>query len=99
MKDEDCGAEEACEAWLADCAARDRVGLAAEYDLFLLAARRDDLRGELERWDAELAALCSRLAPGRAALLVAVANGLYLQATLTGLDEAGALAVLEAAAR
>ncbi|MFC5065071.1 TetR/AcrR family transcriptional regulator [Actinomycetospora atypica] len=77
----------------------DRAGLAAEYDLFLLAARRDDLRSELERWDAELGALCARLAPGRPAVLVAVVNGLYLQATLTGLDEAGALAVLEAAAR
>jgi TetR/AcrR family transcriptional regulator, regulator of biofilm formation and stress response len=79
-------------------AASDRSTLVAEYDLFLLAARRGDLQGEVDRWDTALRHVAERLAPGRAAVLVAVVNGLYLQAAVAGIEEAAVLAVLRSAA-
>ncbi|MEJ2869942.1 TetR family transcriptional regulator [Actinomycetospora sp. OC33-EN08] len=74
-----------------------RAALVAEYDLFLLAARRDDLRTEVDRWDAALRGLAERVTPRRGDVLAAVVNGLWLQAAVSGLDESGALAVLRGA--
>jgi TetR/AcrR family transcriptional regulator, regulator of biofilm formation and stress response len=59
----------------------------AEYELCLLAARRPQLRGELDRWTAALDALAGRLVAdpaGRPAFAVAV-DGLFLRAA-TGTD-------------
>ena len=67
------------------CARQDRISAVAEYELFLHAARRDDLRAELHRWDSALADVAARLlpdAPDRRPLLVAAVNGLCLAAAL-----------------
>ncbi|MCD2186479.1 TetR/AcrR family transcriptional regulator [Actinomycetospora soli] len=85
------------EALAAVIAGSDRSTLIAEYDLFLLAARRDDLRGEVDRWETALAALATRLGAPAPELLVAAVNGLWLQDALTDLDEAAVLSVLHAA--
>lgn len=85
------------EALAAVMAGSDRSRLIAEYDLFLLAARREDLRGEVDRWGTTLTRLAVRLGAPRPELLVAVVNGLWLQAALADLDDATALAVLRAA--
>ncbi|GAA4838117.1 TetR/AcrR family transcriptional regulator [Actinomycetospora corticicola] len=79
-------------------AASDRSTLIAEYDLFLLAARRADLRGEVDRWRTTLAGLAARLGAPRPALLAAAVDGLWLQAALAELDEATVLGVLRDAA-
>lgn len=64
-------------------AAQDRALTVAEYELLLLAARRDDLRDELRRWDDALDELATRLVPPeRVPLLVAAVNGLSLAAAL-----------------
>ncbi|MDL5154835.1 TetR/AcrR family transcriptional regulator [Actinomycetospora termitidis] len=79
-------------------ASSDRAELIAEYDLFLLAARRDDLRGEVDRWDAALRAVADRLAPERPEVLVAAVNGLWLQAAVSGVGEDEVMRVLTGAA-
>ncbi|MEQ3550895.1 TetR family transcriptional regulator [Pseudonocardia nematodicida] len=64
-------------------ARQDRNSMIAEYELLLLAARRDDLNSELRRWDDALDGVASRLlpdAPERRPLLVAVVNGLCIAA-------------------
>ncbi|MCE0763143.1 TetR family transcriptional regulator [Pseudonocardia kujensis] len=83
---------------IADYATQDRERTIAEYDLYLLAARRPDLREELERWDRALDDLARRLAPTRAELLAAALNGLYLRAVTSGIDHASVTRVLSAAA-
>jgi TetR/AcrR family transcriptional regulator, regulator of biofilm formation and stress response len=87
------------EALAAVIAASDRAALVAEYDLFLLAARRDDLRGEVARWETTLRGLAGRLGAPDPDLLVAVVDGLWLQAALADLDEASVLRVLRSAVR
>ncbi|GAA3225967.1 TetR family transcriptional regulator [Pseudonocardia petroleophila] len=57
----------------------------AEYELYLLAARRPQLRPELDRWWEALDALAARFAPERAAAFSAVLDGLFLRAC-TGAD-------------
>ncbi|MFP5020819.1 TetR/AcrR family transcriptional regulator [Pseudonocardia phyllosphaerae] len=70
-------------AMLAECGAQDRQQTIAEYELLLLAARRDDLAAEVRRWDDALAAVAARLvAPPHRPLLVAAVNGLAFGATL-----------------
>lgn len=70
-------------ALLRECAEQDRLLTVAEYELLLLAARRDDLRDELHRWDRALDDVAARLvAPDRRPLLVAAVNGLCLAAVL-----------------
>ncbi|GAA2903291.1 TetR family transcriptional regulator [Pseudonocardia halophobica] len=81
---------------IADYAAQDRERTIAEYDLYLLAARRPDLRGELERWDRALDELAQRLAPDRAELVAAAVNGLYLRAATSGIDRSTAARILGA---
>ncbi|GAA4673874.1 hypothetical protein GCM10023215_01720 [Pseudonocardia yuanmonensis] len=82
---------------LAAYSAQARLLTIAEYDLYLLAARRPDLRDELERWDRALDDLARRLCPDRAELLAAAVNGLYLRAATSGIDRATVVRVLEAA--
>lgn len=82
------------EALAAHVAALDPAALVAEYELWLLAARRPDLRGELTRWDATVDALAARLAPDRAETTAAALNGLYVRAATTGVDAEAALRVL-----
>ncbi|OLL98991.1 Transcriptional regulator, TetR family [Pseudonocardia sp. Ae717_Ps2] len=87
-------------ALVEDCARQERVTAIAEYELFLLAARRPDLRGELDRWDAALDAAAARLLPDdadRRALLAAAVNGLTLGGALGSPVDAGLLARLCAA--
>jgi DNA-binding transcriptional regulator YbjK len=77
-----------------DCARQDRLLTVAEYELLLHAARRDDLRGELHRWDTALAGAAARLLPGddgRRSLLVAAVNGLCLGAALGSPYDTGPL--------
>jgi DNA-binding transcriptional regulator YbjK len=52
----------------------------AEYELYLLAARRPELRPELDRWWGALDAVAARLAPDRAAAFSAALDGLFLRA-------------------
>ncbi len=52
----------------------------AEYELYLLAARRPSLRAELDRWWQALDALAARLAPARPAVFSAGLDGLLLRA-------------------
>ena len=80
-----------------DCARQDRLLTIAEYELFLHAARREDLRAELRRWDTALAGAAARLLPAaaeRRPLLVAAVNGLCLAAALGSPHDTGALARL-----
>lgn len=76
-----------------DCARRDRLLTVAEYELFLHAARREELRAELHRWDAALAGAAARLVPDeeRRSLLVAAVNGLCLAAALGSAYDTGTL--------
>lgn len=79
---------------VADCSRQHRLLAIAEYELFLHAARRDDLRGELHRWDAALAGAAARLLPrdpDRRPLLVAAVNGLCLAAALGSPHDTGVL--------
>ncbi|ANY06314.1 TetR/AcrR family transcriptional regulator [Pseudonocardia sp. HH130630-07] len=80
-----------------DCARQDRLRTVAEYELLLHAARRDELRAELHRWDTALAGAAQRLVPGDPevrSLLVAAANGLFLAAALGSPCDTAALARL-----
>jgi len=79
-------------------ASQDRDLVIAEYELWLLAARRDDLRAELVRWDETVDQLAARLAPARAELFAAAVNGLYLRAATTGITHTAVERVLTAAA-
>lgn len=90
------GSLDALAGLIADYATQDRWRTIAEYDLYLLAARRPDLRDELERWDRALDELARRLAPDRAELLAAAVNGLYLRAATSGIDRATAARILGA---
>ncbi|WP_181782011.1 TetR/AcrR family transcriptional regulator [Pseudonocardia pini] len=83
-------------AHVARYAALDRELVIAEYELWLLAARREDLREELTTWDETVDALAARLAPARADLLAAALNGLYLRAATTGVTAQQALRTLTA---
>lgn len=53
----------------------------AEYELYLLAARRPELRAELDRWWQALDDLAGRLAPHRSAAFSAALDGLFLRAS------------------
>jgi DNA-binding transcriptional regulator YbjK len=57
----------------------------AEFELYLLAARRPELRAELDRWWRALDTLAARLAPDRAVAFAAALDGLFLRAS-TGVD-------------
>jgi DNA-binding transcriptional regulator YbjK len=61
---------------------RRRTEFLAELELWVLAARRDTLRGELERWNAGLRAAVAKLTDDPTAVdaLVAAVNGYYWQA-------------------
>lgn len=79
-------------ALLRGCAEQDRLLTVAEYELLLLAARRDDLRDELHRWDRALDDVAARLVPAdRRPLLVAAVNGLCLAAVLGSPCDTGVL--------
>lgn len=60
----------------------DTVEVAAAYELFLLAGRRPELRGEYDRWTGALDALLAPLVadPARRAAAVAAVDGLFLRA-------------------
>ncbi|GAA4556821.1 TetR/AcrR family transcriptional regulator [Pseudonocardia xishanensis] len=77
-------------------ATQDRDRVIAEYELWLLAARRADLRDELRRWDDAVDALAARLAPERAEVLAAALNGLYLRAATVGTTHTDAARVFDA---
>jgi DNA-binding transcriptional regulator YbjK len=79
---------------IAAYSAQDRRLTIAEYDLYLLAARRPDLREELDRWDRAVDEMARRLCPDRAELLAAAVNGLYLRAATTEIDRATTVRVL-----
>ncbi|MHA6784426.1 TetR/AcrR family transcriptional regulator [Pseudonocardia saturnea] len=76
---------------VAGCPAGD-AGL-AEYELYLLAARREDLRPELDGWWRALDDLAARLAPTRSAGVSAALDGLFLRAS-TGAGPEDVRAVL-----
>lgn len=57
----------------------------AEFELYLLSARRPELRPELDRWWGALDAVADRLAPDRATAFAAALDGLFLRAS-TGVD-------------
>ena len=65
-----------------DGSRRRRTELLAELELWVLAARRDALRGELDRWNAGLRDVAAKLAGDPAAIeaIVAAVNGYYWQA-------------------
>ncbi|ADB53510.1 TetR/AcrR family transcriptional regulator [Conexibacter woesei] len=65
--------------------ARDPAMLRAEYELFLLAARRPELRPPAQRWLTALAdfARCYTSSPVRVQVLLGTVDGLLLQALLT----------------
>jgi DNA-binding transcriptional regulator YbjK len=65
-----------------DGSRRRRTELLAELELWVLAARRDTLRGELDRWNAGLRAAAAKLTDDPAAIeaVVAAVNGYYWQA-------------------
>ena len=71
---------EALAVFLAGCADRDKVRTAAETELWLLAARRPELRGELARWEHGLSDLAAALAPDEvtARALALVVDGIYV---------------------
>ena len=61
---------------------RERVEVLAELELWMLAARREDLRSELDRWNSGLREAAIRLTddPTTISALVAALNGYYWQA-------------------
>jgi DNA-binding transcriptional regulator YbjK len=65
----------------------------AEYELYLLAARRPELHAELDRWWRALDDLAARLAPARSAAFSAALDGLFLRAS-TGAGPEDVRAVL-----
>jgi DNA-binding transcriptional regulator YbjK len=75
----------------AHLATLDRDLLVAEYELFLLAARRADLHSEPAEWDRIVDELAARLAPARAEPFAAAVNGLYARALTSGIDREAAL--------
>jgi DNA-binding transcriptional regulator YbjK len=83
---------------LADLITADRDRVLAEYELWLLAARRPELRPELGRWTAALDALAARLVddPVRRLGFAAANDGLFLRAASSPEppDPAGTAAVL-----
>ncbi|MBW0116173.1 TetR/AcrR family transcriptional regulator [Pseudonocardia abyssalis] len=66
----------------------------AEFELYLLAARRPELRPELDRWWHALDDLAARLAPDREVAFAAALDGLFLRAS-TGVDLPDVRTVLE----
>jgi TetR/AcrR family transcriptional regulator, regulator of biofilm formation and stress response len=72
----------------------DPASLLAEYELWLMAARRPDLRAELTRWTETVDALAARLAPERAETLAATLDGLYVRAVTGPFDVETAIRVL-----
>jgi DNA-binding transcriptional regulator YbjK len=76
---------------------RRRTEVLAELELWVLAARHDTLRGEVDRWNAGLRAAAATLTDEPAALdaVVAAVNGYYWQAaTSTGFDVDQLVAIL-----
>ncbi len=77
-----------------ECVKTDRLVLLAQYQLYLEAARREDLRAAAERWDRAyrtfyhqaLTTIGTPDAGGRARLLCASLDGLILQHLATGMD-------------
>jgi DNA-binding transcriptional regulator YbjK len=67
---------------LAELVTADRDRVRAEYELWLLVARRPELRAELARWNAALDALAGRLVddPARRLGFAAAVDGLFLRA-------------------
>jgi hypothetical protein len=84
---------------VAAAAGPDRASALAEYELWLLAARRPDLHGELDRWNRALEALAARFTadPATRAAFAAVVDGLLVRAVVSPAppDPAAARAVLE----
>lgn len=74
-----CGTDPAADPARPDPA---RHEVAAAYELFLLAGRRPELRGEYARWTAALDELLAPLVadPGRRSGVVAAVDGLFLRA-------------------
>ncbi|MPZ25128.1 MAG: TetR family transcriptional regulator [Micromonosporaceae bacterium] len=66
---------------IAGSADPDRARVAAEYELYLLAARRPDLRAELDRWTRALDGFVARFVtdPVRRAGVTAAVDGLFLR--------------------
>ena len=83
---------------LADLITADRDRVLAEYELWLLAARRPELRPELGRWTAALDTLAARLVddPVRRLGFATAVDGLFLRAATSPEppDPAGTAAVL-----
>jgi DNA-binding transcriptional regulator YbjK len=69
-------------AAIVDSSRRRRVEVLAELELWMLATRRDALRGEVDRWNAGLrdAAAALTADPSAIEAVVAVLNGYYWQA-------------------
>jgi DNA-binding transcriptional regulator YbjK len=67
---------------IVDSCRRRRSEILAELELWVLAARRDTLRGELARWNAGLRDAAAQLTADPAAMeaIVAAVNGFYWQA-------------------
>jgi DNA-binding transcriptional regulator YbjK len=70
---------------IATAAGPDRASALAEYELWLLAARRPDLHAELERWNRALDALAARFThdPVARAAFAAVVDGLLIRAVVS----------------
>lgn len=66
---------------IAGSAGPDRAWVAAEYELYLLAARRPELRAELDRWTGALDGFVARFVaePVRRAGVTAAVDGLFLR--------------------
>ena len=97
--DDRAGTLAALAAFISGFAHQDRALIVAEYELWLLAARRPALRGELDRWTAALDAVAARLTadPLRRVAFTAGVDGLLLRAATSenALDAATTAAVLE----
>lgn len=97
--DDRAGTLTALAGFIAGFAHQDRTLIVAEYELWLLAARRPALHGELDRWTEALDGLAARLTadPVRRAAFTAGVDGLLLRAATSenALDAAGTTAVLE----
>lgn len=70
---------------VAAVAGSDRATGVAEYELWLLAARRPELHGEVERWNRALDALAARFTadPATRAAFAAVVDGLLIRAVVS----------------
>jgi TetR/AcrR family transcriptional regulator, regulator of biofilm formation and stress response len=71
---------------IVDSSRRHRSDVVAELELWVLATRRDTLRGECDRWDAGLREAAARLTDDPVAVdaVVAAVNGYYWQAATDG---------------